>query len=125
MKRGTGRGVKRVWAWRRAEKDCFNNIVRKLAIEDTPSYKEIMRISYTEFLQLLKFIEEYITPKQIIDENLAISPKERLVLILQLFGNWGNLQIAFFPIPNFESCYFIHLSSGEGGGGCSKSYCQV
>ena len=39
----------------------FNNILKKLLIEDTAEYKEIMRISYADFQRILSYSEEDIT----------------------------------------------------------------
>ena len=36
----------------------FNDIVKKLSIEDTAEYKEIMQISYADFQRILSYIEE-------------------------------------------------------------------
>ena len=65
-KRGKGRGKTRSWMRRRKEKGYFNNIVRELMIEDTAGYREMMRMTHDEFVEILKLIEPDITPRQVI-----------------------------------------------------------
>ena len=47
------RGKTRAWIRRRDEKGFFNNIVRELMLEDTVAYREMMRMSYSDFSQIL------------------------------------------------------------------------
>ena len=39
----------RAWIRRRSSKGCYNNIVKKLMIEDTAGYKEMMRMNHGNF----------------------------------------------------------------------------
>ena len=55
----------RAWIRRRSEKGHFNNIVRELMIKGTAAYKEMMRMNYDDFCEILRSIEQYITPKEI------------------------------------------------------------
>ena len=64
--RNCKRAKTRKWIKRREEQGYFDSIVRELSIEDTAGYKEMMRMSYEEFLGILQLIEKDITPKQII-----------------------------------------------------------
>ena len=45
-KRESRRGKTRGWIWKREEKEYFNNVVQELMIEDTPGYREMMRLFY-------------------------------------------------------------------------------
>ena len=44
-KRENRRGKTRGWTRRREEKGFYSNILQKLMIEDTPGYREMMRIT--------------------------------------------------------------------------------
>ena len=61
-KRVRRRGKTRSWIRRRKEKGYFNNIVQELMIEDTPGYREMMRMIHDDFLAILRRIEPDITP---------------------------------------------------------------
>ena len=56
MRKGT-----RKWIKRREEQGYFDNIVRELSIKDTAGCKEMMRMSYEEFLGILQLTEKDIT----------------------------------------------------------------
>ena len=58
----TKRGKTRKWIKGREEKGYFNNIVKELRLEDTASYKEMLRMNHPSFLFILKNIENDITP---------------------------------------------------------------
>ena len=45
-KRESRRGKTRGWIRKREEKEYFNNIVQELMIEDTPGYREMIRLFY-------------------------------------------------------------------------------
>ena len=47
------RGKTRKWIKRRQEKGYFNNIVEELRVEDTASYREMMRKEYETFQDIL------------------------------------------------------------------------
>ena len=47
---------------RREEKGYFNNMLQELMIEDTPGYREMMRMTDDYFLEILRFIEPDIKP---------------------------------------------------------------
>ena len=54
------RGKTREWIKKRTKKGYFTNIIEELRVEDTNSYKEMMRMSYESFLTILRYIEPYI-----------------------------------------------------------------
>ena len=81
-----GRGKTRQWIRRRDERGYFNNIMKELAVEDTAEYKDMMRMSHSDFQRILSYIEEDITRKQVLGGNKVISPKERLALTIRFLA---------------------------------------
>ena len=57
------RGKTRGWIRRKEEKRYFNNIVQELMIEDTPGYREMMRLTFDDFLEILRLMEPNIAPR--------------------------------------------------------------
>ena len=41
----------------------YANLVQELLVEDTRTYKEIMKMNFESFKKILGFIEPHITPK--------------------------------------------------------------
>ena len=82
----TGRGKTRQWIRGRDERGYFNNIVKELAIEDTAEYKDMMRMSHSDFQRVLSYVEQDITRKQVLGGNKVISPKERLALTIRFLA---------------------------------------
>ena len=60
------RGKTREWIKRREEKGAFNNVIRELGLEDSGGFKEMMRMSYETFTDLLSMIEKDITPMELL-----------------------------------------------------------
>ena len=56
-KRENRRGQTRGWIKRREEKEYCNSIVQQLMIEDTPGYREIMRMTHDDFLEMMMLVE--------------------------------------------------------------------
>ena len=56
--------------------------MRELIAEDTQTYREMMQMTHSDFLALLGVIEPYITPRQIVGGNKAITAVERLTLTI-------------------------------------------
>ena len=79
------RGPTRKWMERREEQGYYDNIVRELSIEDTAAYKEMMRMSYEEFLHIL-IIEKDITPTQIFGGHKVIPAKARLTVTIRFLA---------------------------------------
>ena len=77
------RGKTRKWIKRREEKGYFNNIVEELRAEDTASYREMMRMDYETFQDILTAITPTISKKQVQGGHKIISPAERLTLTLR------------------------------------------
>ena len=76
------RGSTRKRIRRREEEGMFTNLVQELLVEDTRTYREMMRMSYESLKKILGFIEPHITPKAsaVIGAQLII-PTERLLAI--------------------------------------------
>ena len=52
-------GPTRLWIRRREEEGMLSNLVQELLVEDTKTYREMMRMNYESFKQILGFIEPY------------------------------------------------------------------
>ena len=74
------RGRTREWVKKREEKGVFNNIVYELRIQDSDTYKEMMRMTYDTFCVLLNYIEPYISPTERYFGTKVIKATERLVI---------------------------------------------
>ena len=72
------RGSTRKWIRRREKEGMYANLVQELLVEDTRTYREIMKMSFESFKKILGFIEPHITPKDsaVIGAQLII-PAER------------------------------------------------
>ena len=57
------RGSTRKWTRRIEEEGMYANLVQELLVEDTRTYKEIMKMNFESFKKILGFIEPHITPK--------------------------------------------------------------
>ena len=73
------RGKTRKWMRRRQKQGYYNNLIQQLLLA-TREYQEMMRMSHETFMQILRKIEEDITPKEIIGGTERISVPERLTV---------------------------------------------
>ena len=80
------RGKTRAWIRRRSEKGSFNNIVQELMIEDTAGYKEMMRMNYGDFCEILLKIEPFITPQELLGGAKVVKAPERLTLAIRFMA---------------------------------------
>ena len=48
---------------KREEEGMYANLVQELLVEDTRTYREIMKMNFESFKKILGFIEPHITPK--------------------------------------------------------------
>ena len=80
------RGPIRLWIRLREEEGMISNLVQELLVEDAKTYREMMRMNYESFKQILGFIEPYITPKQSTIGTKIVSPAERLVLTIRFLA---------------------------------------
>lgn len=76
------RGPDRDWIKRRREKGAFQNIVKELAAEDLPLFKNFMRMYYVTFQSLIENISHKITRRTTMMRK-AISASERVALTLR------------------------------------------
>ena len=60
--------------------------MRELSIEDTSTYKEMLRMSHEDFLTILGFIERDISPYQVAGGHTVIEPKCRLTITLRFLA---------------------------------------
>ena len=79
-------GKIRNWIKRRPLKGAFANIVQELRLEDTPGFKEMMRMNYETFLLTLTIIEPYNSPEESYRGNQTIKSSERLALTLRFLA---------------------------------------
>ena len=87
-----GRGKTREWLKRRRELGYYTNIVQELLLEDTKGFKEMMRMDYKYFKEILNLVEPDITPQEIIGGNKGISAAERLTLTLRFLATGETFQ---------------------------------
>ena len=57
------RGSTRKWIRRIEEEGMYAKLVQELLVEDTRTYREIMKMNFESFKKILGFIEPHITPK--------------------------------------------------------------
>ena len=74
------RGKTRSWTKRRKKRGALSNIVHELRMEDTASFKEMLRMDYDTFLNLLAAIEPFISPQESYHGVPTIEYNERLIL---------------------------------------------
>ena len=101
------RGKTRNWIKRRGEQGFYLNIVQELRAEDTNTYKEMMRMSFETFMQLLHNIEPYISPSESFHDNKIVTAQERLVLTIRFLAT-GDFPFFELPIPNIRKSNFIY-----------------
>ena len=86
----------RLWIKRRKVKGYFTNIIDELRIEDTPSYREMMRMDYVQFKEILAAIEPQITKVQVQSGHKVIRPAERLALTLRYLATGESFSSLHF-----------------------------
>ena len=91
-----GRGKTREWLKRRRELGYYTNIVQELQLEDTNGFKEMMRMDYKYFKEILNLVEPDIMPQEIIGGNKVISAAERLTLTLRFLATGETFQSMSF-----------------------------
>ena len=79
------RGKTRSWK-RRKQRGTFSNIVHELRMEDTASFKKMLRMDYGTFLNLLAAIEPFISPQENYYELPTIKANKRLTLTLRFLA---------------------------------------
>ena len=91
-----GQGKTREWLKRRRELGYYTKIVQELQLEDTNGFKEMMRMDYKYFKEILNLVEPDITPQEIIGGNKVISAAERLTLTLRFLATGETFQSMSF-----------------------------
>jgi len=88
-KRESRRGETRGWIRRRKEKGYFNRIVQQeLMIEDTPGYREIMRMTPDDFLEILRLIQPDIRPLLCFHLRISVSSANYLPIFSNVNQNF-------------------------------------
>ena len=75
------------------------NLVQELLLEDTKAYKEMMRVDYNCFKQILQYIEPYISLSESFHGTIIITALKRLVLAIRFFAT----RESFHPL-SFQFC---------------------
>ena len=103
------RGPTRKWVKRRGEEGMYANLVQELLIEDTKTYREMMRMNHQCFKQILQFIEPFITPEESPNGTKIIKPAERLVLTIRFLATGETFRsLSFqFRISERDISYII------------------
>ena len=113
----------REWLKRRRELRYYTNIVQELQLEDTNGFKEMMRMDYKYFKEILNLVEPDITPQEIIGGNKVISAAERLTLTLRFLATGETFQSMSFQFRISDRTISVKLTTffiqhvGKGGGG--------
>ena len=77
------RGKTRSWMKRRLSYGYFNNIVTELKMEDRAGFKNMFRMSVSDFERILQYIGEEISPTVKPNGAKPILPEERLAITLR------------------------------------------
>ena len=94
------RGPTRNWIKRREEEGIYSNLVQELLVEDTVTYREMMRMDFDCFKKILEIIEPEITPKSSgVPGQRVVSSAERLVLTIRFLATGESFNSLNF---NFE-----------------------
>ena len=64
----------------------FTNLVQELKMENTESFKEMLRMSYEDLKKLLNSIEQHNTPNRVNDRNKVTTTPKRLALTLRFLA---------------------------------------
>ena len=81
------RGPTRKCIKRREEEGIYSNLVQELMIEDTRTYREMMRMDYDSFKHILRLIEPYITPQNSgVSGQRVVTAAERLVVAIRFLA---------------------------------------
>ena len=86
----------RIWFKKREGLVYFTNIVRELQLEDTKGFKEMMRMDFKHFNEILNLIASDITPQEIKGGNKVISAAERLTVTLRFLATGKTFQSLSF-----------------------------
>ena len=88
----------RSWLKKREELGYFIYIVQELQLEDTEGFKEMMRMDFKHFNEILNLIAPDITPQEFIGGNKVISATERLTVKLGFLATSKTFQSVSFQL---------------------------
>ena len=87
-----GRGMTRSWLKKREELGYFINLVWDLQLEDIEGFKEMMRIDFKHFNEILNLITPDIMSQEIIGGNKVTSAAERLTVTFRFLASGKTFQ---------------------------------
>ena len=91
-----GRGMTRSWLKEREELVHFTKIIRELQLEDTGGFKEMMRMDFKHFNEILNLTAPDITPQKIVGGHKAISAAKRLTVTFRFLATGETFQSLSF-----------------------------
>ena len=91
-----GRGMTSRWLKKREDLGYFTDIVRELQLEDTEGFKEMMRMDFKHFNEILNLIAPDIMPQEIIGGNKVISNAVYLTVTLRFLATGETFQSLSF-----------------------------
>ena len=77
-------------------------------MEDTASFKEMLRMDYDTFLNLLAAIEPFISPQESYHGVPTIEANERLTLTLRFLATGETFRSLGFSVSNIAFSYFLY-----------------
>ena len=86
------RGKTRNWMKRRESHGYYNNIVQELLMEDPVGFRDMFRMTYSDFQNILQYIEKEITPQDAVFGTRCILGPERLALTLRYLATGETFQ---------------------------------
>lgn len=89
------RGRTREWIKRRNERGMLK-LVEELRVEDTAAYKEMLRMNFETFQEILTAIGPEITKHQVVGGHRVISPAARLTLTLRFLATGETFRSLHF-----------------------------
>ena len=104
------RGPTRKWVKRREEEGMYANLVQELLIENTETYREMMRMNHQCFKLILQFIEPFITPEESPNGTKIIKPAERLVLTIRFLATGETFRSLVSSFGYRKELYHISLT---------------
>lgn len=85
-----------MWIKRRKDRGYFTNIIDELRIEHSQIYREMMRMDYEQFKEILAATEPQITKVQVQGGHKVIRPAERLALTLRYLATGESFSSLHF-----------------------------
>ena len=80
------RGPTRKWVKRRETDGLYARLIQELLVEDSKTYREMMRMNYECFKSILNIIEPYISPQESSKGTKVIRAPERLALTIRFLA---------------------------------------